>query len=378
MSVIIGADIVPTSSNRELFSNGCSEELFGTKIVDLIKKSDFSIFNLEAPLTDITDGKIKKNGPSICSSEESILAMKQLNISLFTLANNHIMDFGEKGLLSTMNVLKRYGVEYTGVGLNVYEARKPFFFTTDSVKFGVYSCVEHEFSVASEKLSGANPYDPLVTFDDISDAKKECDFLIVLYHGGKEFYQYPSPMLQKRCRKMIEKGADLVVCQHSHCIGAYEQYDTGTIVYGQGNFLFDDGTDSPLWDEGLLLRITNDLRVEFIPIVRCDNKVRLAESKEKEKILDSFFKRSSQIQNMVFLKEQYETYAKNNIEDYLMHLKGTDCILIRCIYKLFKSYSRKNIFKRYRTDNRLFVKNVIECEAHRELLIEGLNGIINE
>lgn len=60
----------------------------------------------------------------------------------------------------------------------------------------------------------------------------------MLYHGGKEYYRYSSPNLQKTCRKMTEKGADLVLCQHSHCIGSYEEYNDSTILYGQGNFIF--------------------------------------------------------------------------------------------------------------------------------------------
>ena len=60
-----------------------------------------------------------------------------------------------------------------------------------------------------------------------------------IINGGKEHYRYPSPDLQKICRKFIDKGADLVVCQHSHCIGCEEKYNHGTIVYGQWNFLFD-------------------------------------------------------------------------------------------------------------------------------------------
>lgn len=70
-----------------------------------------------------------------------------------------------------------------------------------------------------------------------------CDYTIVLYHGGKEHYRFPSPNLQKYCRKFIEKGANIVICQHSHCIGCEENYKNGKIIYGQGNFLFDDSDD---------------------------------------------------------------------------------------------------------------------------------------
>ena len=37
---------------------------------------------------------------------------------------------------------------------------------------------------------------------------------------------------------MAENGADVVICQHSHCIGCYEEYQGCYILYGQGNFHF--------------------------------------------------------------------------------------------------------------------------------------------
>ena len=89
-----------------------------------------------------------------------------------------------------------------------------------------------------------NPYIKLLDekapdVDPAEQKDNKCDYTIVLYHGGKEYYRYPSPNLQRVCRYMIEKGTDLVICQHSHCIGCEENYLSGKIVYGQGNFIFD-------------------------------------------------------------------------------------------------------------------------------------------
>jgi len=77
------------------------------------------------------------------------------------------------------------------------------------------------------------------------------------------------PDLQKVCRKILEKGAVLVVCQHNHCIGTYEKYYDSTIVYGQGNFIFNKGSNS-YWDTSLLIQVdfSDVLKVEYIPIQR--------------------------------------------------------------------------------------------------------------
>ena len=52
MSIIIGADIVPISSNKELFEKAQTDELLGEELFNILKQADYRIFNLEVPLTD--------------------------------------------------------------------------------------------------------------------------------------------------------------------------------------------------------------------------------------------------------------------------------------------------------------------------------------
>lgn len=249
--IIIGGDIVPTESNRKLFAGANVDELIGTDLKELLRRADYTIFNLEVPLTD-TENPIPKCGPNLIAPTETVNGLKAINPYFFTLANNHILDQGEQGLFSTMNCLGEAGIDYAGVGRNLDEASKGFIKEINGIKVGIYCCAEHEFSIAIEHSAGANPFDPLESMDHISTLKNQSDYVMVLYHGGKEHYRYPSPYLQKVCRKCVDKGADLVVCQHSHCIGCEEKWNGGTIVYGQGNFLFDD-SDNEYWKTSLLV-----------------------------------------------------------------------------------------------------------------------------
>ena len=91
--------------------------------------------------------------------------------------------------------------------------------------------------------------------------------VIVLYHGGLEKYRYPSPQLRRVCRKFVEKGADLVVCQHSHSVGCMEAFGGGNIVYGQGNLLF-ARYGGEHWNTGLLIGLdTGDMRLDRKSVV---------------------------------------------------------------------------------------------------------------
>lgn len=372
MSIVIGADLVPTKSNVELFEKGDIDTLIGSELKDIILNADYRIFNLEIPLTDESN-PIKKCGPNLIAPTKCISAYKAMNIDLLTLANNHILDQGKKGLESSIETLKSAGISYVGVGDSIKDASKPKIICCNGKKIGIYACVEHEFTVATEIDSGANPIDLLETPDHIVELKKQCDYVIVLYHGGKEQYRYPSPNLHKTCRKLVEKGADLVICQHSHCIGCKEEYLQGTIVYGQGNFLFDD-EENEYWQTSLLIMLSSDFEVKYIPLKKTGNSVRLAKGAEAENILEQFNIRSEEILDSDKVYQHYSELADQYKNHYLFSvMKIKRGLLYRIINKLTKGSLDKNIInKAFNSMYRYELENYVECEAHRELLLNIL------
>lgn len=378
--LIIGADIVPTASNAQYFMSGDAHTLIGDKLKQILNEADFAIFNLEVPLTDV-ESPIEKCGPNLIAPVSTVKGLAAITPHFFTLANNHILDQGEQGLFSTMQALHDAGIAFAGVGKNLEEAQRPYIFTADGLKIGIYCCAEHEFSIATEDTAGANPFDPLESLDHIYELKKLCDYVLVLYHGGKEHYRYPSPYLQKACRKMIDKGADLVVCQHSHCIGCEEEWRGGRIVYGQGNFLFDDSA-SEFWQTGLLIGleinkengVTTNI-VNYIPIRKFNERVRLAEGKDKSDIICSFKERSSNIPKPYFIENNYMQFAQSMCIEYLSAFAGRlpRRFLYRAVNKMTGyRFSRWFLPHKYQKRERIVLRNFVECEAHRELMLQGL------
>lgn len=372
MNIIIGADLVPTKSNIELFEKGDINTLLGSDLIDIIHSADYRIFNLEIPLVN-ESSPIKKCGPNLIASTKCISAYKAMKIDLLTLANNHILDQGSKGLESSISTLKQAGISYVGVGNSIKEASRPKIISCEGKKIGVYACVEHEFTVATENESGANPVDLLETPDHIIELKKQCDYVIVLYHGGKEQYRYPSPNLQKICRKLVEKGADLVVCQHSHCIGCKEEYKQGTIVYGQGNFLFDD-EENEYWQTSLLIMISDNFKIKYLPLKKNKSTVRLAKGDEAENILEQFNLRSEEILDPKKVNRHYDELAIYNKNFYLLSvMKIKRGLLYRIINKLSNGLVEKTIINAvYNSKYRYTLRNYVECESHNELLLHIL------
>ncbi len=375
MKIIIGADLAPTQSNYNLFINSNVDALIGQELYSLLNNVDVRIFNLETPLC-IKQDPIPKHGPNLIAPPDTIAGIKALNPTLLSLANNHILDQGEQGLISTEKVLKKNKIPFIGAGGNIAEACQPFIFEYNKVTIGIYACAENEFSIATKETPGANPFDPVESFDHIKKLKEKCDYIVVLYHGGKEFYPYPSPYLQKVCRKMIMEGADLIICQHSHCIGCFENYLKGLIIYGQGNFLFDSG-DSEFEKSGLLIKIkiADEFKVDYIPIIKVGSTICLADNREQRSIISSFYRRSEEISKKGFIEQQYSQLALDCIDSYLRRLSGFNNLLLRIDSKILNGMLIK---RKYKQKQLLSLKNYIECEAHRELIIAGLTSKIDK
>ena len=104
MSILIGADIVPTKSNLEQFAKGDIGFLVGEHIISLFQEADYRILNLEVPLADRAT-PIDKGGHNMIAPTSSAAAIKALDVDLLTLCNNHILDQGAEGLSSTIDCL---------------------------------------------------------------------------------------------------------------------------------------------------------------------------------------------------------------------------------------------------------------------------------
>ena len=376
LRLYIGADFVPTDINRVLFETGNIEALVGKELLGLFKQSDLNVFNLEVPLTDAST-PIDKFGNNLKSPTKTIYGYKALEPIFLTLANNHSLDHGVEGLTTALELLNEHDIKNAGAGANVKEAKKPFIFEKDGIRIGFYLCAEHEFTVASCHTMGANPFDVLESFDDVEALKKTCDYVIVLYHGGKEFYRYPSPMLQRYCRKFVDKGADLVVCQHSHCIGSREDYGKGTIIYGQGNFIFNSEfyiQHKEFVKDSLLINVeaTKDsFIVSEVPIRSTELGTRLATESEADETLTAYKQRSEHIRDAHFVVQAYKDFADTHVKRYLREFIGRSFI-IRAINALF---GRKLMQLLLGKTSYLAIQNYLECEAHHELFLRGIKNI---
>lgn len=360
--MLIFGDICPTKDTMDLFSSG-ELEIISEEIRKEVESAAFVLGNLECVLSN-RPTPIMKAGPVLYASVKTAALLKKIGFDAVSLANNHIRDCGDEGVKTTITACKDNRICCFGAAGTEAEAKKPYIVVVGGKRIGFYAVAEREFNYVRKGRWGANAFDAYDSFDDIGILKQQVDYLVVLYHGGIEYYAYPSPMLRKKCRKMVDCGANLVLCQHSHCIGSKEQYKNGEILYGQGNSVFGFRNDNDIWNYGLLvdLEISDDVRITYrLMETLSDGKVCLSENK---KPYNDFMSRSFMLDDEEFLVKEWHKFCEKKKALYMPLLYGLSTntnrfnrLLQNKLVDWFYSRKQKNV-----------THNLIRCDAHREVV----------
>lgn len=349
MKALILGDVCPSKVTREDYAKKETEKLFGD-FIDVMRSSEFTFVNLECAITESNE-KIKKFGPHLKAPIETADVLKALNVTVCGLSNNHVFDFGTSGAVDTIKALESLGIDCTGFGNSYEDSRKDYVFEKGGERICVIAVCEHEFSGALSNRMGSRTFDECDTIEDITKARKSSDRVIVCYHGGKEYSKFPSPRLRKVCRAMVRAGADVVLCQHSHCIGSYEKFEGAHILYGQGNFNFVSHTNLECWHSSLaVIYDTKSGEIEFIPLQENEYGIQLAKGEDAEKIMREFRERNSELENGKWL-ERWHDFCIDVKDEYIQGVAAA----------ALPDSSEE--------DNALF-SQLLNCEAHNDVLRE--------
>ena len=376
-SILIAGDLLPSEENVTLFESGDAEQLFGKDICRIFENADFSIANLEGPLTDVDEKRLKA-GPNIKSTKKSVRGIKALGLSALALANNHISDYGEAGYLDTTDVLSGADILSVGTGINEPSLKSYLSVILGDKKVCIYNVSETFMNVPGETVPCVHYYDEYVVCNDLKRLKETYEYIIVIYHGGSEFFQYPTPLLSKRFRRMADSGADFVVSQHSHCIGCEEYYHNSYFLYGQGNFLFARQKVFPeLTKEGLLIEIifeNNEVEIKKHYYKIEHGVIRLKESYD----FSSFLMRSSQVHNTDMILDEFQKLKVGEIMNkYLIAYKGYYPFR-RIMFKLFRRQSLNWLQRSYNSDHILRILHTVMCERRNEDMLYVLKYLLDK
>lgn len=376
-NLIIAGDLFPTPVNVDYFRKGDIEHLFGKKICDIFGSSFFSICNLEGVLTDSQSFIEKASGPCIKAPKDSINAYKLLGIKCVATANNHIMDYRANGYHDTCEVLNQSGIVYIGSGENVALIRKYISVEINGHRICIYNVAETMYNVPTDSYPGANLYDEYLVCREIEALKKIFSFLVVIYHGGVEWFTYPTPEIRKRFHRMAESGADIIVSQHTHCLGCEEFYKDSYLLYGQGNFLFTRHNKHR--GGGVLLDINFEKSMPTISLhhyIHTDIGVIYDDNQD----LTLFKERSSHINDSAFVERQLIDYVLT-LYPRLSSVFQSHTLLDTIIEHIIPSKYYWTYRSRFRTKlpnsaQILFLQYILESEQQSETLSYILKGLL--
>jgi len=216
------------------------------KIVDKLQDADITFANLETPLIGTaTSGKTTVGGTTVFRGDIAFAdALKKAGIDIVSLANNHMKDQGEKGLLSTLTTLDTVGIRHAGAGKNLADARGLEIVETQGVRVGYLAYndadVVPESYHAKDTQSGTNIMNIEKVRLDVALARSQVDVLIVSMHSGTEYITtHPNSRQTAFAYAAVDAGADLIIGHHPHVLQPMEIYKGKYIFYSLGNFIFD-------------------------------------------------------------------------------------------------------------------------------------------
>jgi poly-gamma-glutamate capsule biosynthesis protein CapA/YwtB (metallophosphatase superfamily) len=246
-------------------------------VVDKLESADLTIGNLESALG--SGGVPEEKGYTFRAPPQAAPALAMAGFDLLSLANNHAMDYGPGMLLDAINALQVQGIATIGAGQDEEAAHRPFFVDFNGLQITFLSFVDvpqefRGFDTRSWQASEVNPglawADPQRMRLGIEQAKEKADIVVVLLHSGYEYVPQPSPPQIAAARIAVEAGADLVIGHHAHILQPVEFQPQGVIVYGLGNFVFEDAGPP----ESVILKVWLDedgvREIQFVPILLDD------------------------------------------------------------------------------------------------------------
>jgi poly-gamma-glutamate synthesis protein (capsule biosynthesis protein) len=342
-------------------------------VLPFFKQNDLNVLDLECPLTT-SKSKIKKTGPHIKAHPDTAKILNYLNCELVATANNHFKDYGWEGMKETYETLQQNKIEWLGSGKNFESASKTFYWKKENTTIAFINVAENEWTTTFDDQPGCHPIDLANVFNQIQEAKKKANFIVIIAHGGHEHYELPSPRMKKWYRFFVDAGANAVIAHHTHIISGHEVYKEAPIFYSLGNFCFDwEGERQKPWNKGMIVRLGFEIgkpisfEKEYVTNNNEHAGVSLFSEKEKAE-MDLHVERLNKIiADDEKLESEFNAYVaswKPIMNTWIQPYKGK---IMAGLYKkgLLPSIISKN--------KKLLFTNLIRCEAHRDILVNSIN-----
>ena len=244
--------------DRYMAGRWADPDLLSQPVKQFLTSADHVVANVEGAMIDAADDGSR--GVFFHSmNPEAVCLLQGIQADIWNISNNHIMDAGAEGLISTRTIAAQQGSCTIGAGRNESEASEPVYLPEAGGigMFGVAYMTECIPATAEEP--GVFRWDDMERIATrIAEVKSRCRWCIIVAHGGEEFADLPNPYTRDRYIQYLQLGADVVVAHHPHVPENYETFADGKMIfYSLGNFIFDTDYQRvhPYTDRGVLLKL---------------------------------------------------------------------------------------------------------------------------
>jgi poly-gamma-glutamate capsule biosynthesis protein CapA/YwtB (metallophosphatase superfamily) len=407
-SMVVCGDWAPTQGHISSIRQSAAG-VYGD-LLPTLRQADLSVVNLECVLVD--DGvPIIKDGVPLKAPPDMINGLKAVPFSVVCLANNHIMDYGEDGLRTTLNTLQANQLTAIGAGLSLSDAKKPFKTQIQGVRVCILNAAEGEEGISTGG-AGVAPLDIARLSEQIRAMRSTNDVVVMIAHAGREHVPFPPPYIQEGYRALIDAGADVVVAHHPHAAQGIEHYKQGVIAYSLGNFAFLYGRSVDyLWSKlGYMLQIqfagSKLHSVNIIPYKILEDRLALLQDTDKTKFLNELKSFSDLLEDPHKMTSLWEAFADLWLENRFKEetntwvaslLPAEDLIraargnmntlpglrgrIVRRSLRWFENWLRRSNTNRTLTNQQrhgaAILRNRFETLAHRQLHLTALERIMS-
>jgi poly-gamma-glutamate capsule biosynthesis protein CapA/YwtB (metallophosphatase superfamily) len=307
------------------------------KLKPIMKDADFVVMNLETPITDCKKSPFEEQKDYLhwAEKEKTLKTLIDHNVSLVSLANNHIFDYGTIGYDQTLAALEEYELPAIGAGNDINQAIQPFTceinFENTKITVAIIAAFEDLSSYRSKykvyatpEKSGLMPLD----IDKIADQVRKIKtldpntFLILFPHWGSN-YQWCNQTQRSLSDSLFSCGIDLIIGHGAHMMQEFERRKTNLVLYSIGNFMFHSPgrykiMEAPPYSSvaSLEIQITNnlpDIQLKLYPIVS-DNKLtnyqpRFVNKEELDDLNKVLLQKKIMSDSESFLKEKQDKFG---------------------------------------------------------------------
>ena len=235
--------------------------------------ADHAAVNLETQISEELPGERAPKSVTFYSRPELLAALTWAGIDYVTLGNNHTFDYMTAGLTSTMALLNKSALGFSGAGFNEREALSAYHQKIGNTEFSMLGYVgwqggSNPTQTANDEHGGAAYGSMDNMLSSIHQEVAQDKVVIAQYHGSKEYANNPTGVTEQRLKSSLDAGATLAIAHHPHVTQGLELYNGKLIAYSMGNFIFDQNFTATQHSFILYVWLDGDKfhRAEIVPL----------------------------------------------------------------------------------------------------------------